>query len=188
MRGACACGAPPRAVVGTDRDTHRTLPEREEYARSEERFVACLALCEETGDLNVGVDAQLALGSLRTATGDVEGGQASLLAARDAATSSGFASTEVLSFCELALLEGGVVQDAVAAYTEHEERLSAAERREARYLLFRATGVRLHLEVAKNLLDEALAKVPEQVRESMCRNKRVNRQILAAWHDEFGGE
>ena len=43
-----------------------------------------------------------------------------------------------------------------------------------------------HLEEAKRLLDEALAQVPERYHESMCRNLRVNREILAAWREEFG--
>ena len=41
-------------------------------------------------------------------------------------------------------------------------------------------------QVRKRLRDEALARVTVEVRESMCRNERVNREILAAWSGESG--
>jgi len=165
------------------------LREQGEREGSEERLVACLALCEEAGDRHVGAATQLALGSLRADRsreegGGGEGGRELLVAARDAAQANGFSGVAVLARCELALLPDGDAQNAVAAYTEHEERLKAEQRREARLLLFRATGDRAHLEEARRLLDEALSKVPEHYHESMCQNLRVNREILAAWPGE----
>jgi len=56
------------------------------------------------------------------------------------------------------------------------------------YGLWLATGDRLHLAEAKRLLDEHLARNPPEYRDSMCRNVRVNREILAAWRQEFGTE
>ena len=55
-----------------------------------------------------------------------------------------------------------------------------------RWLLYQATGDRAHLEAAKRLLDEALARVPAEYHESMCRNRRVNREILEAWEAQGG--
>jgi hypothetical protein len=60
--------------------------------------------------------------------------------------------------------------------------------REARYLLWRTTGDRAHLEEAKHLLDESLANVPEEYHEAMLTNLRLNREIMAAWQGEFGDE
>ena len=95
---------------------------------------------------------------------------------------------ETLARCELALLPGGDAEDALAAFAEHEEHLAAEERRSARLLLWRATADRAHLVEAKRLLDESLACVPEEHHESMCRNLRLNREILASWREEFGDD
>ena len=51
----------------------------------------------------------------------------------------------------------------------------------------RATGDRAHLAGAKRLLDEALAKVPEEHHEAMRTNVRVHREIRAAWNAESDG-
>ena len=67
-------------------------------------------------------------------------------------------------------------------------RLDPEELREARLLLFKATGDRTHIEEAKRLLDEALAGMPEECHEAMSRNLRVHREILAAWRGESGGD
>ena len=75
---------------------------------------------------------------------------------------------------------------ALSALTENEERLEAEQRREARFLLWRATGDRAHLEDAKRLLDESLANVPEEYHEAMLTNLRLNREIMAAWDGESG--
>jgi hypothetical protein len=103
------------------------------------------------------------------------------VAAYDWAKDVGRSGVETLARCELAVLPGGDAEDALAAFAEHEERLRAGERREARYLLWKATNNRAHLEEAKRLLDESLANVPAECHESMLTNLRVNRDILAAW-------
>ena len=145
-----------------------------------------LAVCAEIALRDLEAATHLALGSLRAAAKDEEGGRESLVAARSVAADVGIAGVETLARCELALLPGGDAADALAAFTEHDERLSAEERREARWLLFRATGDRTHLEEAKRLLDESLANVTDEDRERMCRNLRLNREIMAAWRAEFG--
>ena len=94
--------------------------------------------------------------------------------------------TETSACCELALLPRGCADAALLAFTEHENRLEAEERREARWLLWRATGGEMHLDEAKRLLDSALALVPDEYHESMLTNVRVNREIMAAWKSESG--
>ncbi len=160
------------------------LREAGDSAGSEERFLACLVACEEIGYRHLAAATHLALGSLRAAAGDEAGGRESLVAARDLAKEVGIAGVETLARCELALLPGGVAEDALAAFTKNDEQLEAEERREARLLLWKATGDRTQLEKAKRLLDESLAKIPDEHHESMLTNLRVNRGIMAAWTGE----
>lgn len=108
------------------------------------------------------------------------------MASRDLAKDVGIPGVETLARCELALLPGGDAADALAGFTEHEERLSVGERQSGRLLLWKATGDPAHLVEARRLLDESLANVPDEDRERMCTNLRVKREILAAWQQEFG--
>ena len=98
----------------------------------------------------------------------------------DASSKSGSAELEALARCQLACLSGGDCGDALAAFTANERRFDNEDRREARWLLFQATGDRTHLAEAKRLLDEAVANVPDDVRASMLANLRLNRDIAAA--------
>jgi hypothetical protein len=84
----------------------------------------------------------------------------------------------------LACLPGGDSSAAVSALDEIGEAEDSAG---LRWSLHQATGERAHLEAAKRLLDEQLAKVPGEYHEAMCTNLRVNREILAAW-EEHGAE
>ena len=88
--------------------------------------------------------------------------------------------SETLARCELSLLPGGQPSDALSAFAEYEQRLDAAERLDARFLLWRATGDRTHLAEAKRLLDESVAHVDAETRTSMLTNLRLNRDITAA--------
>ena len=167
------------------------LRENGETSGSSERQLACLALAEEIGFRWLAAATQLALGSLLAARSLAagSGGEAArerLVLARDLAREIGVPGVETLARCEAALLPGGDAQDALAAFAEHGEQLDTDERREARLLLYRATGDRAHLEAAKRLLDEALAPVPAEYHDSMCRNLRVNRKILEAWAAQGG--
>ncbi len=161
----------------------RVLFEEGERAGSEERLVACIALCEEIGARHLAAGTHLALGSLRAAAREAVGGREALAAARDLAAEIGVPGYETLARCELALLPGGDAQDALAAFTENEERLKTGERREALYLLWKATGDRAHLEEAKRLLDESVAHVDDDTRKSMLTNLRLHRDIVAAWEE-----
>ena len=119
--------------------------------------------------------------ALRAAAGDGEGGRESLAAARELAAEIGVPGFETVARCELACLPGGDAADALAAFAEHEERLDAAERREARLLIWKATGDGAHLAEAKRLLDESVAHADPETRASMLTNLRLNREIMAAW-------
>ena len=168
--------------------THR---EDERHADAEESLGASLVVCEEIGRNSLAAETQLILGSLRAAHdrgggGHGEPGRAALEAARDLARDAGLSSVEVLARCELARLPDGDTADALARFTEHEERLGARERREARFLLWSVSRDRTHLEDAKRLMDESLSGVPDEYRDPMRIRLRVNREILAAWREEFG--
>ena len=63
---------------------------------------------------------------------------------------------------------------------EREGELDSATLREARYLLWRATGDVTHLAAAKRLLDEALGRVPAALHESMSTGILLHREILTA--------
>ena len=160
------------------------LREEGESHGSEEHLAACLELCERMGDRRLRAQTQLALGSLLEATRGPGRGRDALAEARSLSAEYEFAGVETLARCELALLPDADAQDALAAFTQHEERLDVEERREAQLLLWKATGDRTHLLAAKGLLDEHLALNPPEYHDSMRTNLRVNREILAAWSEE----
>ncbi len=149
----------------------------EECAREAERLAGAADDDELRGN------AARALGSLSAATGDEAAGRASLAAGRDLAAEIDVAGYETLARCELACLPGGDAADALAALAKHEERLDARERLAARHLLWKGIGDRAHLDKAKRLLDESVAHVDAETRESMLTNLRVNREVMAAWRE-----
>jgi len=164
----------------------RALQEEGESAPAGESYAECLALSQEIGVRHLEAATHLALGALRVAESDAEGGRASLTTAQDLSAEIGAPGIETHARCHLACLPGGDAQDALSAFTASAEQLSVEERLEARWLLFRATGDRAQLEEAKRLLDEAVANVDEETRESMLTNLRLNREITAAWADHRG--
>ncbi len=168
----------------------RAFGEEGEFARAEEHLLACLAASEETGHRHLTASTHVVLGSLRaslgSAVGDGAGARESLAAARDLAAEIDVAEVETLARCELACLAGGDAADALAAFAEHESRLDAEDRLDARHLLWKATGDRAHLLEAKRLLDDSVAHVDDATRASMLTNLRVNREVLAAWEAKAG--
>jgi len=77
----------------------------------------------------------------------------------------------------LACLPGGDTQAAIDARAGAGEDGNSAR---GWWLLWQATGDRAHLAKARRLLDELLAKVPEEHHQAMRTNVRLNRDILAA--------
>ena len=57
---------------------------------------------------------------------------------------------------------------------------------QARFLLWKSTGDATHLGEAKRLLDEIITHSPEDRREPMLTNIRLNREIAAAWKEHGG--
>jgi len=139
---------------------------------------------KEIGYRHLASLTHLALGSLRAAAGDWQGGRKSLAVARDLAAAIGAPGVQTLARCELALLPGGDAEDALAAFSEHEERLDAEARREARWLLWKATGDRAHLAEAKRLLDESMTHFDEETRQRVLANLRLPREIAAACKEQ----
>jgi hypothetical protein len=68
-----------------------------------------------------------------------------------------------------------------ATALRHEERATHAQRMEARFLLWKATGDRAHLEEAHRLLQEAVAHAPKERREAMLRDVPLHREIAGNW-------
>jgi tetratricopeptide (TPR) repeat protein len=159
-----------------------------DLAASEELLLASLAESEKIGERDLSAHSHLALGSLRAATGDEDGARESLVKARDLARDMGVPRGETLARCELAVLSGGDLADALEAYGVHAEQLNAEDRRQALYLLWRATGDSAYLERAKRQLDEWVAYVDDETRRSMLANVRVNREIMAAWGAKRDGD
>jgi len=157
-----------------------TLCEERDAPGAEARLTECLALSESAGHQVDVALAHLALGVLRASPGGGDCGRTSFAAARDVAARIGGDALETLARCHMAAFPGGDAGDALASFRANEERLDAQQRREARFLLWKATGDRAHLVDARRLLDEAVANVPDDVRTSMLTNLRLNRDIVAA--------
>lgn len=156
------------------------LRETGDVPGTEAQLVRCLGICEQIGHRQLAAATHRKLGSLWASVSDVDRARASLTTARDLARALGAPGDETLARCELALLPGGDPSDAVAAVAAHEEKLEAAERIEARHLLWRATGSRGDLAEAKRLLDASLAPLSEDDRATAQANVRVNREVMAA--------
>ena len=155
-----------------------------EFARAREHLSSCLSLSERIDYRHLSASAHVALGSLLAAEGDANGARESLTAAREMAARVGVAGIETLARCHLACLPDGDADDALAAFRDHTDRLEGAERREARWLLWKATGDPAHLAAAKRLLDEAVAHVDDDTRVLMLQNVRVNRSIATAFGEQ----
>jgi len=157
---------------------------------AERSFVACARICEQLDHRHLAAATQQELGALLVSRGDVERGRAVL---RQAAA-SGFGGIATVALCELACLPGGDADAALAAFGEHAEGMDASDRREALWLLWRATGDPSHLDEAGRLLDESLSRVPAEYRDAMRTRVRANREIDAAraraprGDDTAGGE
>jgi len=139
-----------------------------------------LALCEKTRFHQLAAGTRLLIGSIRVAEGGDPASRGVLEAARDQATEIGLPGVATLALCELAALPDGDAEPALASFAENIERLTTGEHIEAHLLLFKATGDQTHLTDAKQLLQESVAQVPDDIRDSMLTNLRVYREIDAA--------
>ena len=128
-------------------------------------------------------DTLIELGDLRARAGNEDAARKALDESVALSRDQGRKAQVALAQALLACLPGGDADAALAALGDLDEHGDSPR---LRWLLFRATGDRAHLEEAKRLLDESLANVPEEYHESMLTNLRVNREIMAAWKTEFG--
>jgi tetratricopeptide (TPR) repeat protein len=80
----------------------------------------------------------------------------------------------------LACLPDGDVAAAIEAVAAHESLSSAADAMQARFLLWRKTGDRTHLELANRGLDRVIAAAPPADREAMVRGFPLYREIAEA--------
>jgi tetratricopeptide (TPR) repeat protein len=153
-----------------------------DFAGAKEYLLAALAIREQMGD-RAGVAAmRLGLAHVLLDAGETELGRKLTAEAYDAAAALGGAAveTETIARCRLAWLPGGDLAGAERCLAENAERLNSEALLDARWSLWRASGNRAHLEAAKRLLDDAVAKTPEPHRASMVANQRTNRDIDAA--------
>ncbi len=128
----------------------------------------------------LGATIGLAIGGELLKEGDTPGARAEFTEALRHAEEHGLADLAVRARSELAALPGGDMNAALAQYEETEAELVPGTRRAMRWLLWRATGDRVHLIEAKRLLDESLALVPESDREAMRGRPGSTRDLLDA--------
>jgi tetratricopeptide (TPR) repeat protein len=161
----------------------RLAAEKDDSAGAQHRWEEGLAVRRKIGH-GEGISACLiALGEHWYRTGDPDRARPVLEEAATWSREQGVHGWHAVAMALLACLPGGDPAPALAALAEAD---TPGDKLRARWFLFRATDDRTHLDAAKRLLDEALSKVPEEYHESMCRNVRLNREILAAWREEFG--
>jgi len=86
----------------------------------------------------------------------------------------------VLPLLELARLPGGDVEAAAAARKEHGDNLHYSDRMNVHFRLWELTQDASDLEEAKRILQHALDHAPEEARESMVRNVRLQRAVYEA--------
>jgi len=87
---------------------------------------------------------------------------------------------EVLSLAHLALLPGGDAGEARERFLICEQRLPLAAKMEARFLLWKATGDRSHLEAASELLAALRRLAPGRDRGELVARVPLYREIAAA--------
>ena len=143
-----------------------------------------LALSEKLDYRQLTATASLALGVALDELG--EGGRDAIERALDVAREVGLPAVETLALCALARRHGRAPDDAVAAVSMYRSRLPVEQFLEAHLHLWRITRDRKYLGMAKRRLDELIAPVDDDIRASMLNNLRTNREIMAAWREQFG--
>jgi tetratricopeptide (TPR) repeat protein len=142
-----------------------------------------LSLRREIGHEAGAADSLIELGDVHLRAGETDGARAALDEAAGLCREQGRAAELALAQALLACLPG---DDSAAALATSAEVGDEGDTPRRRWLLHRATGDRAHLDEAKRLIDESLAKVPEEHHEAMLTNSRVNRGIMAAWAERGG--
>ena len=150
------------------------------------RLEQAVALARELGMRDFLAVALVSLGEFLARERGPEEARPHLEKARDVASETGRPGPAVSAACHLALLPGGDSAAALATFDENEARLGVGERMNARFLLWKSTHDAAHLTEAKRLLDEIIAHSPEDRREPMLTNIRLNREVTEAWKEHGG--
>ncbi len=129
--------------------------------------------------------AAIELADALRATGDTERAIAMAREGVRVATESDQREPRVLGLVLLATLPGGDADEALRAFEEARETCNTAQ---VRWFLWQATDDRMHLEAAKSRMDASIAKVPERYHDLMRRDLWLNREIMAAWCGDAGGD
>jgi tetratricopeptide (TPR) repeat protein len=146
-------------------------------------YEEALAIRREIRHRESASQSLLAIGDLHRRAGRFEDAREALDEAAGLAQEVRMGRELALARAHLACLPGATDETVRAAAAPIDDEDDSAYRR---LLLYRATGDSGQLVVAKRLLDELLAKNPPEFHEGMCRNVRVNREIMDAWREKFG--
>jgi len=134
-----------------------------------------LALRRAIGHGDGIADSQIQRGAYTLRAGDQNAARAALEEAAALSRDHHKQDCVAEALALLANLPDGDAEAAEAALQE------AGNTPQTRYHLWKATGEREHLEETKRLLDYRVEHAPEEYRESMIRNVRLNREIMEAW-------
>jgi tetratricopeptide (TPR) repeat protein len=155
-------------------------------AEAMSRFTGALDVFRGIGHGAMEVDSLIAIGRVHVAEGDSSSAQSCFAAARDMSAELALHAKRILAIAWAAVLGGAPPEQAEALLAEHEAGMPFHERMHSRFLLWKATGKRHHLDEAHRLLIELRDHAPEEYRESMIENVPLNREIMQAW-EEHGG-
>jgi tetratricopeptide (TPR) repeat protein len=139
-------------------------------------FEESLAVRRAIGSKDGIADSLLALGELRTSTGDLDGARAALDESIALARQVGRPVQVLLGLVLRAAIPGSDPAEALAAL----EATPSGDSALVRWLLWRATGDRVHLVAARRFLDELVANAPPEDRASMVANVSMYREIAEA--------
>ena len=128
-------------------------------------------------------EAHSQYGGLLARSGRTDEARAQLDEALAIAEESGAPGAHVSALLNRALLTGGDPAEALAAFAQAEQHMHHEARTESRFLLFRATGDKEHIEAAHKLLTFRVEHTPEQYRETTITNVRLHRDIEKAWEE-----
>jgi tetratricopeptide (TPR) repeat protein len=128
------------------------------------------------------LDALLRLGAVRRRLERADEARAILSEALVGARTARMARIEALASCHLALLPEGDAQVALQTLEALESRLPLPVKMETRFLLWKATGDRSHLETAHRLLIQLQENAPKEDRALMIPRVSLYQDIERAWN------
>ncbi|MHC5011403.1 MAG: ATP-binding protein, partial [Planctomycetota bacterium] len=121
------------------------------------------------------------LGDLEAQLGHADAAVALLTEGLEVARRGGDGDTAVLAMALLAREDREVLPESVAALEGHADAMGHEARMYVSFTLWSTSGDHHWLVEAKRLLDHLVEHAPEEHRESMLKNVRLNREIMEAW-------